>query len=594
MSLPEWQQLSLGFVLEPFSDGKKKEKSKRSKRPTDKEDTTWTQLSLLSPQVLDATLEQWYSTLEFPAIVKNLISLSRLSFCVLASPKESWLQKSDLDSTSSEKSFSPYWNEFCQATSEWLSLPIRTGYVDLGSILSHGSQAAPNVKFWFSTNQTLVQSERCVRISSPSSTSSVVASTDLESIGDKFNLIQTLQVRFYPPKELEKIWKTWLAGTRRVYNATIAYLNQNGVPSSKELPGKGNLKQKLKTFILNSDLIPDWVKTEVPSDPKQNAVYEALTAYRNTKLRLNRKTGKIEKIAKFRSVRDHHQTLQFDDGAFKRGTWTYTRCKGFRPLTKGQNQCPWEWKGGTELTYRKCAWYGSFTVEVQPKTNLRFGFIALDPGVRCFLTGFDGSKFLEFGNGDFALIAKLCSYLDNLQSKHDKCKGQKFKKYRYRLRQVMMRLRQRIKNLVDECHKQVAHYLASNYKAVALPTFETSQMVAKSSRKIKSKTARAMLTWSFYRFSQVLENQCRSHGTTLLRHTEEYTSKVCTKCGSVHHKLGGSKTFNCPKCGYSLPRDFNGALGNFLKALWDTTMVSEVSENYVIADLSDYVQQCPA
>ena len=43
--------------------------------------------------------------------------------------------------------------------------------------------------------------------------------------------------------------------------------------------------------------------------------------------------------------------------------------------------------------------------------------------------------------------------------------------------------------------------------------------------------------------------------------------------GGVHQNLGGSKHFKCPHCGHSMPRDWNGALGIFLKALRDTASV---------------------
>ncbi|MDT9201563.1 MAG: transposase, partial [Limnospira sp. PMC 1042.18] len=42
------------------------------------------------------------------------------------------------------------------------------------------------------------------------------------------------------------------------------------------------------------------------------------------------------------------------------------------------------------------------------------GVIALDPGVRTFITGFDGSRFLEFGSGDIGRITRLCQHLDDL------------------------------------------------------------------------------------------------------------------------------------------------------------------------------------
>ncbi len=74
-----------------------------------------------------------------------------------------------------------------------------------------------------------------------------------------------------------------------------------------------------------------------------------------------------------------------------------------------------------------------------------------------------------------------------------------------------------------------------------------------------------------YRFKLFLKQAALRRGCTVVDVTEEYTSKTCTRCGHVHAKLGGSKKFKCPSCGYELPRDFNGAFGIMLKALSDTT-----------------------
>jgi putative transposase len=218
--------------------------------------------------------------------------------------------------------------------------------------------------------------------------------------------------------------------------------------------------------------------------------------------------------------------------------------------------------------------------------------IALDPGLRCFLTGFDGNSFAEFGKYDFGKIARLCQHLDKMQSKRDRSKGSKFSRLRYRLKQAMERIRTKLKNLRSEIHKQTGSYLARNYDVIYLPHFETSQMVARGTRQLNSKSARAMMTWAFYQFSQSLEHLCNRYGSRLVRVTEEYTSKTCTKCGHIHKKLGGYKNFKCPNCGYEIPRDFNGALGIFLKALWDTTMLSDVSEERAIFGLAQIVGDC--
>jgi putative transposase len=108
-------------------------------------------------------------------------------------------------------------------------------------------------------------------------------------------------------------------------------------------------------------------------------------------------------------------------------------------------------------------------------------------------------------------------------------------------------------------------------------------MVAKVKRKIKSKTARAMLTWAHYRFKQVLKHQAEITGTTVLDVTEEFTSKTCTCCGHVHTRLGGSKVFHCPSCGFTLYRDWNGAFGIFLKALRDTASIAFDGDSAIVA-----------
>ncbi len=342
-----------------------------------------------------------------------------------------------------------------------------------------------------------------------------------------------------------------------------------------------------------SGLIPEWCKNLGVSKLLDNASMSAYTAWyataRNPKF-IGKGEEKLphpqagKKIARFRSVRDAKLTLQFDPTGYNNGRWMISATKHLpKPEFKGHNFCVITDRA-TELTYAKGRWEAHFVIDAEFEVNQTQRLIALDPGVRTFLTGFNGNEFLEFGSGDFQRIARLCLHLDTLKSRHDKALGRNFKRLRYKLRIAMRQVRTRIKNLRSECHKQVASYLAKNYDVIVLPTFETSQMVVKTRRKLRNKTARAMMTWAFYQFSQTLQHLCNRYGSKLVRITEEYTSKTCTKCGHVHKKLGSSKIFKCPECGYEIPRDFNGALGIFLKALWDTTVFSINNAGHVVLD----------
>jgi putative transposase len=119
--------------------------------------------------------------------------------------------------------------------------------------------------------------------------------------------------------------------------------------------------------------------------------------------------------------------------------------------------------------------------------------------VRTFLTGYDGETVLEIGKGDIERIVRLCFHLDKLISRA--YRRQIKSKYRRSLLRAASRIRVKIRNLVDELHRQIASYLVGNYKVVFIPTFERSSMVLKSKRRINTKSVRSML----YHFSKIMQ-----------------------------------------------------------------------------------------
>jgi putative transposase len=332
-------------------------------------------------------------------------------------------------------------------------------------------------------------------------------------------------------------------------------------------------KIELRNIIMQSAL-PTWVK-EVPCHIRQNAVFDAHQAF------------KASRDCKFKSCRFKRQTIKFNHSNYGRGTWYPKLTKGL--LFISSEKIPVSSKNATQLIRMKDGrWFAVFLEETTVNPHKYNQIIALDPGVRTFLTGCDGQKFLEFGAGDMGRITRLCQHLDRLASRISKVKNRRQKQ---KMRSSASRIRTKIRNLVDECHKQIAHWLTNNYQVILLPTFETSQMTKKNKRKIRTKTARAMLTWAHYRFKQVLKNKAELRGCNVIDVTEEYTSKTCTACGHIHQKLSGSKIFKCPHCGHTLPRDFNGALGILLKALSDTTFT--ITGDAIVVQCDD-ISRCAA
>ncbi len=393
-------------------------------------------------------------------------------------PKPKLSQKSEVDSTSRERKCLLYWDKFCQEMSAWLSLHTKTDWQDMpdgrtGLTCFDGGANKTGVNSWFSIGQVSVQNEKWLRTSSPSSTA--LAPDSSEQVNTK---LRSKKIRIYPSPELNKVWRKWLAACRYCYNQAIAL----------QKSGKRLSKLKLRNEVMQSDL-PEWVK-ETPCHIRQNAIFDAHLAF------------SASPGARFRSCRDSSQAIKFNDANFSSGSWYPRLTKGLtfkvsEPILSTCDQ-------GTQLVFSKGQWFAVFPKPVAVTPTEATGVIALDPGVRTFMTGFDGSKFLEFGSGDIGRITRLCQHLDDLMSRIASCPS---KKRRRRMRRAAQRMRIKIRNLVDEAHKQIAHYLTRNYSLIFLPTFETSDMVAKAKRKIRSKTARAMLTWAHYRFKLTLRHK---------------------------------------------------------------------------------------
>ncbi len=335
-------------------------------------------------------------------------------------------------------------------------------------------------------------------------------------------------------------------------------------------------KLKLRNMVMQSDL-PDWVK-EVPCHIKQNAVFDAHQAYW------------ASRDAKFRSIRNPQQSIKFNNSNFANGKWYYNKTRKLNFVVS--EPIPTSCEYGTQLVYKRGAWFAIFPESIQLKDSNSNKLIALDPGVRSFLTGYDGDKVIEIGNTDIGRITRLCQHLDDLISRSTSVNS----KRRKSMRRAANKLRDQIQNLINEAHKKTAHYLTNNYRVIFLPHFESSQMVAKSGRRIRSKTVRNMLTWAHYRFKLTIKHSSSKRGCVVIDVSEAHTSKTCGVCGHRHTKLGGNKVHKCPNCGTETSRDVNGARNIMLRALRDTSFTVN-QDGIAIASfgmLLSNVQKCSA
>jgi putative transposase len=570
MSHQEKQEKSCKSVIKLSETGINSEESKQSELHLVIEDTILTQLSHPINQS-----EKLYSIVESVHTNNETTLTDKPTTSKVFSQKVKSSKKSVQDSTTKEKVYNPFWDKFCLETSNKLYAATKIDLQGLDLNLSILCATPTILNSWFSTVLIYLPKKSLLKTSLQLSTSLVADYTDSEN-----TKLKSKKIRIYPELKLRKLYKRWFAAARYCYNSAIAY-QKNCFINNQKQPTKYDLRK----IIMDS--IPKWVD-DCPYALRANAVFDAKTAFSKTK---------DKKEPKFKSCREMEHSIRLADtnwGAVKvdkkvshfipyptyktiiDGEIVKTKDLQLNPSEPLCEEMPSQFT----ILLDRGRWFICFAIEFQPQLNIKNNCIALDPGVRTFQTGFDGNKIMEIGKNDIGKISNLCQRLDKLQSRLKLATGRQNKRLRWKLKKESQSLRVRISNLQFEIHNKTAASLTKNYKHIFLPTFETSKMVSKNRRKINSKTARNMLTWSHYRFKQTLKFHALKRGCVVHDVTEEYTSKTCSKCGKVHEKLGGNAKFVCPSCGNTIPRDWNGAINIFIKSIRDLVngLVSTNSE----------------
>ncbi len=452
----------------------------------------------------------------------------------------------DPESIASDDALSPYWNGRCaEMQSKWW-LPHRT--------MSPGQSACPpgmssNFReeasdFWkrtiFPTSSTC---DASLRISLPSATPTT-ASVLVKG---------TRKIRAYPknPDLLHEMVRQ----QRRAYNLAIACFRE--ADTGLVDPKGPDLKQTALRATIR-----DYVRSEVHErggtfrsadcDEAVNAAFRA----RDAVIR-RRSRGERCRLS-FRSVKDMRQRIAVQklSGAFVAQNFDLAE-----PMPDEA------WKKLTTIVLERGQWFICAQLHMvtvgQDEIQVRSA-VALDPGVRSFVTAYAVNHAASYGDGFYAeKVFPLLLQLDRLVGQRAKARCGQWKRH---FQKRIDRLAIRVRNLVDDLHRRVAYDLVQSFDVILLPSFETKEMSAKEDRRIRTKTVRSMLGLAHYRFRQKLEWMCRKHGKRLVICNEAYTSKTRSWDGFVNENLGGAKTVSDGNI--VVDRDMNGARGIMLRALY--------------------------
>ena len=468
--------------------------------------------------------------------------------------------------TKKDEAIEPYWTDFSREISSSLLLPIGIDSVDsaLGQYNIWSSKTVENS--WFSTNLFTVPPKNSPLICSQSSMSSVAEcmdSADTVTLSRKIPLLLT--------RDQKKTLRFWAAGKRAAYNEALKFFQRQ--------KGKIPYWTGVKSKIIRQ--LPNCYK-DVPYQIKGDAVREAWQAVKNAKIK-GKRTGEYQNL-QFQSRRMPTQSLFIPSAAIHENG-IYPRILGdlqyaeelpanfYKKRAKGESK-PINEIQDSRLLSEDGNWYLCVTYKA-PKNTPKAGamqVVALDPGVRDFITYFSETGFGWLGTQAINRIQRLCVHLDRLLSRIATCTVRRKKRT---MRRAANKIRKRIRCLVKELHCKLVHFLVSNFDVILLPTFDTSQMTQRGSRRIRKKSVRQMLTLSHYKFKQRLLHKAEQLGKHVIIVNEAYTSKTVSWTGETKDKLGGSKIITAED-GSSMHRDLNGARGILVRFLtWIHALLDE-------------------
>lgn len=331
--------------------------------------------------------------------------------------------------------------------------------------------------------------------------------------------------------------------SRYVYNKCVNELKEHGNDSLNFQ----TLRNKLVTSKGNN--LPDW-EVKVPKDIRAESVRDLVKAYDTAFSNLSK--GNISHFnIGYRLKKNGYQSIVVPKTAIKilKGNefQIYPRITK-SILRKCKRDTFPEIKHDCRLKVDNCGhWYLIIPVTIEITNKKRHtNKCSLDPGIRKFQTLYSETEAIKFKT-NYELLRKLKDKISFLQKQ--------------RINKKYFKAWNRHKNLIDDFQFKLCNFITHKYSQVYLPKFE-SQKLTKNLAKTSNFN---LLNLQHYKFKERLKFKCSENNCKLILVTEEYTSKTCTKCGTLND-VGSLEVFNCNKCKLTIDRDYNGARNIYLKS----------------------------
>ena len=123
-----------------------------------------------------------------------------------------------------------------------------------------------------------------------------------------------------------------------------------------------------------------------------------------------------------------------------------------------------------------------------------------------------------------------------------------------------------MKNLRKDLYMKLGKWFAEHYDVLVMEDIQVKQLVGKPDKKLRMR----LHDVAFHELKGVIRYQLEKYGKKLILVNPAFTSK----CGYVKKDLTlAGRVFACPKCGWTVDRDYNAALNLLRGAGWGPPLV---------------------
>lgn len=220
-----------------------------------------------------------------------------------------------------------------------------------------------------------------------------------------------------------------------------------------------------------------------------------------------------------------------------------------------------------QIKFIKGKWYAHIVYEInEQKPILNDNVMAIDLGIinTATITDTTGKSKVYSGKQILAIQhyfnkekAKLQSVLTKQYPKRHSSKVLRILNKKQN-RQITQALHTHSKNIIEDC------------KVKKIKTLVVGDITnIRKNKHWRKKTSQKLHSWSFSKFTQMLEYKCVQAGIRFVKVSEAYTSKTCSKCKIIKSNNRKHRGLYVCKCGNKQNADVNGALNILNKYLQD-------------------------